>query len=97
MTSMYNSIQHFNEFGVKTIEKTVRKFIKEGKDLVDCQRRTIFDPSEEFYFVKNSLANKQNSGLHYTKQFNNFVSLVISLNSLIINNSRFFKCNNYKN
>ena len=66
MTSMYNSIQHFNEFGVKTIEKTVRKFIKEGKDLVDCQRRTIFDPSEEFYFVKNSLANKQNSGLHYT-------------------------------
>jgi len=50
---MYNSIQHFNEFGVKTIEKTVRKFIKEGKDLVDCQRRTIFDPRGVRTFFEN--------------------------------------------
>jgi hypothetical protein len=34
-SSMYNSIQHFNEFGVKRIEKTVRNFIKEGRDLTD--------------------------------------------------------------
>jgi hypothetical protein len=32
---MYNSIQHFNEFGVKRIEKTVKNFIKDGKDLAD--------------------------------------------------------------
>jgi hypothetical protein len=30
-SSMYNSIQHFNEFGVKRIEKTVKNFIKDGK------------------------------------------------------------------
>jgi hypothetical protein len=34
-SSMYNSIQHFNEFGVKRIEKTVKNFIKDGKDLAD--------------------------------------------------------------
>jgi hypothetical protein len=32
---MYNSIHHFNEFGVKKIEKTIKEFIKEGKDLAD--------------------------------------------------------------
>lgn len=32
---MYNSIQHFNEFGVKKIEETVRKFISEQKDIAD--------------------------------------------------------------
>ena len=34
-SSMYNSIYHFNEFGVKTIEKMIKEFIKEGKDLAD--------------------------------------------------------------
>ena len=34
-SSMYNSIHHFNEFGVKKIEKTIKEFIKEGKDLGD--------------------------------------------------------------
>lgn len=34
-SSMYNSIHHFNEFGVKRIEKIIKEFIKEGKDLAD--------------------------------------------------------------
>ncbi len=32
---MYNSIQHFNEFGVKKIEKVIETFISEKKDLAD--------------------------------------------------------------
>ena len=32
---MYNSIQHFNEFGVKKIEKAIKKFVGEQKDLAD--------------------------------------------------------------
>jgi hypothetical protein len=32
---MYNSIQHFNEFGVRKIEKKVKTFVREGKDLAD--------------------------------------------------------------
>jgi hypothetical protein len=34
-SSMYNSIQHFNEFGVKKIEERIKKFISEGQDLAD--------------------------------------------------------------
>lgn len=34
-SSMYNSIQHFNEFGVKSIEKNIKEFLTEGKDLAD--------------------------------------------------------------
>ncbi|HHW32497.1 MAG TPA: ISLre2 family transposase [Clostridiaceae bacterium] len=34
-SSMYNSILHFNEFGVRKIEETVKEFIKEGKDIAD--------------------------------------------------------------
>lgn len=43
---MYNSIQHFNEFGVKKIEEKVKDFIQEGKDLADLVlglREDIFD------------------------------------------------------
>lgn len=32
---MYNSLQHFNEFGTKKIEKTIKNFIIEKKDLAD--------------------------------------------------------------
>jgi REP element-mobilizing transposase RayT len=32
---MYNSIQHFNECGVPKIEKEIKNFIKEGKDIAD--------------------------------------------------------------
>nr|ALL53555.1 hypothetical protein [uncultured firmicutes bacterium contig_31] len=32
---MYNSIQHFIEFGTKKIEKRIREFIQEKKDLAD--------------------------------------------------------------
>jgi hypothetical protein len=33
---MYNnSIQHFNEYGVPKIEKEIKNFIKEGKDIAD--------------------------------------------------------------
>lgn len=32
---MYNSIQHFNEFGVRKIEKAIETFISEKKDLAD--------------------------------------------------------------
>jgi hypothetical protein len=35
ISSMYNSIQHFSEYGVKNIEEKVKKFITEGKDLAD--------------------------------------------------------------
>lgn len=34
-SSMYNSIQHFIEFGTKKIEKRIREFIQEKKDLAD--------------------------------------------------------------
>ena len=34
-SSMYNSIQHFNEFGVKKIEEKIKSFLSEGKDLAD--------------------------------------------------------------
>jgi hypothetical protein len=32
---MYNSIQHFNEFGLRKIEKVVENFVAEKKDLAD--------------------------------------------------------------
>jgi len=32
---MYDSIQQFNEFGVKNIEKVIKKFIKNKKDIAD--------------------------------------------------------------
>lgn len=32
---MYNSIQHFNEFGSKKIEKTIETFLAEKKDIAD--------------------------------------------------------------
>lgn len=32
---MYNSIQHFNELGVKKIEEKIKSFISEGKDIAD--------------------------------------------------------------
>jgi len=34
-SSMFDSIQHFNEFGVKIIEERVENFISEGKDIAD--------------------------------------------------------------
>ena len=34
-SSMYNSIHYFNEIGVKNIEKKIKSFISEGKDLGD--------------------------------------------------------------
>lgn len=34
-SSLYNSIQHFNELGVKKIEERIKKFISEGKDIAD--------------------------------------------------------------
>ena len=32
---MYNSIQHFNEFGLKKVEKVIETFMTEKKDLAD--------------------------------------------------------------
>lgn len=32
---MYDSIQYFNEIGVKNIEKVIKNFIKEKKDIAD--------------------------------------------------------------
>ncbi len=32
---MYNSLQHFNEFGTRKIEETIKNFISEKKDLAD--------------------------------------------------------------
>lgn len=32
---MYNSINHFIEFGVKNIEKRVKDFVSNGGDLAD--------------------------------------------------------------
>ena len=43
---MYNSIQHFNEFGVKKIEEIVRNFVSEKKDLADLVlglRESLFE------------------------------------------------------
>lgn len=49
---MYNSIQHFGEFGVKKIEERVKNFIKEGKDLADL----VFGLQEDlFEFGRNIL------------------------------------------
>lgn len=43
---MYNSIQHFNEFGAKKIEETIRNFISDKKDLADLVlglRESLFE------------------------------------------------------
>jgi hypothetical protein len=43
---MYNSIQHFNEFGVKKIEEIVRNFVSKKKDLADLVlglRESLFE------------------------------------------------------
>jgi len=43
---MYNSIQHFNEFGARKIEETIKNFINEKKDLADLVlglQETIFE------------------------------------------------------
>ncbi|MDI9513486.1 MAG: ISLre2 family transposase, partial [Bacillota bacterium] len=32
---MYNSIQYFNNFGVKKIEERIKSFLSEGKDIAD--------------------------------------------------------------
>lgn len=32
---MYNSIQHFNEFGTRKIEETIKNFISQKKDIAD--------------------------------------------------------------
>ena len=47
---MYNSIQHFNEYGIKKVEETVKNFIQEKKDLADL----IFGIQENlFEFGRN--------------------------------------------
>ena len=41
---MYNSLQHFNEFGTRKIEETIKNFINEKKDLADlckCQYKNV--------------------------------------------------------
>lgn len=49
---MYNSIQHFGEFGVKKIEEKIRNFVNEGKDLADL----VFGLQEDlFEFGRNIL------------------------------------------
>ena len=35
ISSMYNSIQYFNEYGVTKIEKEIKNFIKEGENIAD--------------------------------------------------------------
>ena len=42
---MYNSIQYFNEVGVRKIEETIKKFIREKKDLADL----VFGLQESLY------------------------------------------------
>lgn len=42
---MYNSIQHFNEFGIKKIEKAIETFIAEKKDIADL----VLDLQKNFY------------------------------------------------
>lgn len=49
---MYNSIQHFGEFGVKKIEAKIKSFVNEGKDLADL----VFGLQEDlFEFGRNIL------------------------------------------
>lgn len=49
---MYNSIQHFGEFGVKKIEAKIKNFVNEGKDLADL----VFGLQEDlFEFGRNIL------------------------------------------
>ena len=43
---MYNSRQHFNEFGTKKIEEIIRNFVSEKKDLADLVlglRESLFE------------------------------------------------------
>ena len=42
---MYNSIQHFGEFGVKKIEAKIKSFVNEGKDLADL----VFGLQEDLF------------------------------------------------
>jgi hypothetical protein len=49
---MYNSIQHFGEFGVRKIEAKIKNFVDEGKDLADL----IYGLQEDlFEFGRNIL------------------------------------------
>lgn len=49
---MYNSIQHFGEFGVRKIEAKIKNFVNEGKDLADL----VFGLQEDlFEFGRNIL------------------------------------------
>lgn len=49
---MYNSIQHFGEFGIKKIEAKIKNFVNEGKDLADL----VFGLQEDlFEFGRNIL------------------------------------------
>lgn len=42
---MYNSINHFVEFGVKKLEKNITNFLSEGKDIADL----VIDMQENLF------------------------------------------------
>lgn len=48
---MYNSIQHFGEFGVKKLEEKIKEFVNEGKDLADL----IFGLQEDLFELGRSI------------------------------------------
>ncbi len=50
---MYKSIAYFNEFGVKSLEKKVESFIREGKDIADL---VIGMQEDLFQFARNMIA-----------------------------------------
>jgi hypothetical protein len=51
---MYNSIQHFNEFGLKKIEKVISTFVAEKKDLADL----ILGLQESLYELGRSIVTE---------------------------------------
>jgi hypothetical protein len=51
---MYNSIQHFNEIGVRKIEETIKNFISEKKDLADL----VFGLQESLYELGRNIVTE---------------------------------------
>jgi hypothetical protein len=51
---MYNSIQHFNEFGLREIEEVIKTFVAEKKDLADF----VLDLQEILYELGRSIVTE---------------------------------------
>jgi hypothetical protein len=61
---MYNSIQHFNEFGLRKIEKVIETFVTEKKDLADL----VLDLQETLFELGRNIVADKMAQLRIYKQ-----------------------------